>query len=87
MPTALKFGLCILGVGLFFVAIFYSAYGGGIGPCALPGELSTMLLAAGCTAIGALVCLITLPVFLVKRFHARRDHLSLTLFGGTSNRS
>jgi hypothetical protein len=70
---ALKFGLVTLGLGLLCFLVLYGVYGG-VGPCALPGQLTTILLGISFTGIGGLVCLVSLPVVLVRKYKTRTEY-------------
>ena len=84
VAKALRIGLAVLGLGALCFAAIYGVYGG-LGPCALPGQLELLLLGIGLTGIGALVCLISLPWLLIRRYR-RRDSggADLSLLGGIS---
>ena len=84
MNHALKFGVVTLGLGLLCWVIQYAVYGG-LGPCARPGQLETLLLGIGFTGIGGLVSLVSLPVVLVKKYKTRTSS-ELSLFDETHHR-
>jgi hypothetical protein len=70
MTRALKYGLVILGMGLLCIVVQFVVYGG-MGPCALPGQLEILLLGIAFTGIGGSISLVSLPVVLVKKYRAR----------------
>jgi hypothetical protein len=59
--AALKFGFVALGLGLLCYLVLYAVYGG-MGPCALPGQLEILLLGLALTGVGGLVCLVSIPM-------------------------
>jgi len=78
MKTVLKFGLVTLALGLLSFIILYAVYGG-VGPCALPGQIETLFLGIACTGIGGVTSLVSLPVVLIKNY---KTHMTsdLSLF-------
>jgi hypothetical protein len=68
--AAVRFGLAALGLGLLsFLGLFVAT--GGIGPCATDGQMTALLLGVAGTGIGGLVCLVSLPIVLIRKYKAR----------------
>ena len=82
MYAALKFGFVALGLGLLCYLVLYAVYGG-MGPCALPGQLEILLLGLALTGVGGLVCLVSIPMVLVKKYRARTASSARSLFDQT----
>jgi hypothetical protein len=84
MSSLLKTGLKILGLGLLgFLAFAWM----GMGPCATGLDVLSLLLGIAGTGIGSVMCLISLPVLLVRRHKARDAATSLSLFDQHPHRS
>ncbi len=80
MGVALKIGLVLVGLGfLGFLAVFTVL--GPLGPCASDSQAAALLIGLAGTGIGGLMCLVTLPVYLVRRHKTRSAASSLTLLG------
>ena len=67
---AIKYGLAFIGLGLLSFLLLVTAMGG-MGPCATDGQAAALLLGFAGIGIGGLICLVSVPVVIVRKFKAR----------------